>query len=93
MRLVDRVGEQLLELVDDDDDVVPRGTTPRTTSSSERVGAAQRVHDVGQGGGGDAGQRRAELLERIAAGCHLGDEPGLRTIDGAVVAARGRDRP
>ena len=67
-----------------------RGTSWRTTSSSALGAADELADDVGRRDVGDPLERRGQLLERVASGHHLGDQPGLRAGDARPGRARAR---
>ena len=76
---VDHAGEQLLELVDDDehDGVARHEPVHRRV---ERATRGELAEDVGNLHGGHTVQRRGELLERRVAGGHLRDEPTVGPV-------------
>ena len=77
--IIDGLGEQLLELVDDHDQLgALRKDVPGDVV--ERAGRGRQLAgDVGRGDGGDAPERCGQPFERRRAGHHLGDQPRLGT--------------
>ena len=82
--IIDGLGEQLLELVDDDDQLgalrkdLPGDVVERADRGRQLAG------DVRRGDGGDAPERCGQPLEGRLSGHHLGDQPRLGTGERTV---------
>ena len=76
--IVDGLREQLLQLIDHDQHAGVAGRQLVDDRAERARLRQQRPDDVGNVGGGDASERCREVLERLAPGDEVGDEPALR---------------
>ena len=76
--VIGRLGEQLLELVDDDEHLLTRPDHAAHDVVQRQTVGDQLVDDVGPVERGDTSQGRTELCERRRARRHLRDQPAIR---------------
>ena len=91
--LVGRQGEQLLELVDDEQQLASGRQDPLHDPADPELVARELLDEVVRPLHRDPEERGGELLVGIRAREHVGDEPLLRSRQRSVCAAPGRAPP
>ena len=93
MFLVDHHREDLFELVDDQDQLrVVRRQDPLDRPEQAELVAFEVLLQIPRARRGNAEQRRAQLLERVAAGRHLHHEPPFGATEGPTPEGRNQAR-
>ena len=91
--VVGRQREQLLELVDHEQQLAPGREDPFHDAADPELVPRELLDEVLRPLDRDPQERRGELLERVRAGEHVGDEPRFRCPAAPRRGAPGRARP